>query len=286
MKKKVLKTMYGPVINEKGVEVLFSKIHDQLGFPRIDNPATSGFDMEDIIYIKNEKPFTVTVEFEYESRNFLTHGHPFEMEKGKKYVLVCWEDNCNIRKAMFREHRKELFDVIELKDHVTLEQKYYDSKQDDEEKVGYILLSYNKKMAYYDFSAWQHVHCFRVKTTEGHRKFAKDHLSRGTKALFAQEGYIIGGFTVVRYEVIDCPRTRSEKELYKKLMDYPNSLFEHDLNEHFNEETFYRGHIFYENLFEINVKLDWKKYITDKGMKNDGYIKITKQQYESFQIRI
>jgi len=282
MGKKIF-TMHGPVTNEAGVVMAFSKIHDKIGFPKIGSPATTGFDIENIIYEKDNKKHLVTIEFEYKSKNFILHKHHLQMDKGKKYVLICWEDKCNIAE-MLKEFHMELFDIIELSNFVREETKPDNQKEDTTENPGHIILSYNKGVASYDFSAWRDVHCFRVKTTESHKRFAKDHLARGTKVLFAQEGFIIGGFTVVRYEVIDCPKTRNEKEIYKMLLDYPNSLFEHDLKFDFDPETFLRGHIFYKDLFELNVRLDWKKYIKNKQMGNQGYILITKEQYKQLKI--
>jgi len=284
MKKKLF-TMHGPVKNEAGVVMAFSKIHDKIGFPKIGSPSPRGFDIEDIIYEKNGKKHLVTVEFEYKSQNFILHKHHLQMEKGKKYVLICWENNFDIAKTLEKSHQ-ELFDIIELSKFVDTETKLENQVDDSLEDPGYIILSYSTKHAGYDFSSWKDVHCFRVKTHETHKKFSKDHIAPGTKVLFAQDGYIVGGFTIERYAVIDCPKTKNEKLIYKTLLDYPNSLFEHDIEYDFDPETFYRGHIFYKDFFELNARIDWRKHIKDKKMSNDGYIKIKKEQYESFNITV
>jgi len=281
MAKKLFK-MKGLVSNENAMIMAFSKIHDKIGFPEICTPSTTGFDIEDIIYEKNGKKQVVTIEFESVSKNFINHNHHLVMEKNKKYVLVCWDDNCNIQNKLKKEHHKKLYDVIDLKNFVEEDKSQRELITDTSDEPKHLLLSYNKAMASYSFSAWKQVNCFRVRTTENHKKFAKDFLPRGSKILFAQDGYLVGGFTVARYEVIDCPKTKNEKALYKKLMDYPNSLFEHDIEFDFNPEDFLRGHIFYEGFFELNVKLDWKKYLKNKNMRYDGVAHITPEEYRSF----
>lgn len=81
--------MHSP-LNESGVVFLFGMVAQELGY--VIESLTSGFpDCEAKRRIgKGEGNWErIRVEFEYESRNFVTHGHP----AGECDVIVCWEHN-------------------------------------------------------------------------------------------------------------------------------------------------------------------------------------------------
>ena len=61
--------LYGPIKEEAGVVMVFTKLHGQLGFPKLVPSSARGFDIDDIEYKKGKR---VTVEFEYLSENFIS----------------------------------------------------------------------------------------------------------------------------------------------------------------------------------------------------------------------
>lgn len=263
---------YGPIQGELGVIMAFTKMHEELGFSRLVPSSSRGFDIDSIDYNGQ----TVTLEFEYLSSNFITHGHPDNMTRGNKYVVICWEDDCGLMSVLADQYGKQLFDLIELRKHVAILSEASEDDQADEPK--YAILVYNPKTAGgKDFGEWTFSHCYRVKTTESHHLFADDELPPGSKILFYQNGFIIGGFTVVRYEVIGEPRNNREWLLYKKLTDYPCSLFVDSIED--LKKGFLQGHIFYIDFFDIrDFKVPLSHYV-DKPMSRHGKINITREEY-------
>ena len=74
--------------NEQGVVLLFGKMAEQLGFFVVGLQAA----FPDCLAMREIAPGSwqpVTIEFEYESRNFAVHGHPSEGCD----LIVCWEHN-------------------------------------------------------------------------------------------------------------------------------------------------------------------------------------------------
>lgn len=75
-------------VNEQGVVFLFGMVDRELGY--LVEATQSGFpDCEAKRKISRSKWQTVQIEFEYESRNFLEHGHDPE----KCDVVICWKHN-------------------------------------------------------------------------------------------------------------------------------------------------------------------------------------------------
>ena len=148
----------------------------------------------------------------------------------------------------------------------------------DEEPICGIL-SYNPKYAGdVDFGNWAFVNCYRVNTSEKSRKFKKNEIPKGSKFLFYRDGFIIGGFTVVRYEIIEEPKTKREMEIYKKLTDYP--ITHYSLTENEISENYLRGHIFYTDFFDMrDYKKNLSKYKINKQMGRQGYITIDRETY-------
>jgi hypothetical protein len=79
--------VYAPT-NESGVVCLFGAMAEQLGF-MVLRIQTEFPDCEAIRKIGPEKYQAVRIEFGYDSRNFLRHGHDPEGCD----LIVCWEDN-------------------------------------------------------------------------------------------------------------------------------------------------------------------------------------------------
>ena len=79
--------MYAPV-NEAGVVFLFGILGHRLGF-RVEYLQSAFPDCEAVREIQPGRWQRVRIEFEYESRNFLTHRHPV----GECDVIVCWLHN-------------------------------------------------------------------------------------------------------------------------------------------------------------------------------------------------
>lgn len=264
---------YEPIRSEVGVIMAFSKIHEVLGFSRLVPSSTRGFDIDSIEYNGDN----VTVEFEYVSSNFIDHKHHKNMEEDKKYVVVCWDDDCGLESKLINEHGIKLHTVIQMKDHVKVNKEIKPSPLNG--KPLYIILAYNPKVAGFEFSEWAFSTCFRVNTSPKNPKFAKDKLPRGSKILFYQNGYIIGGCTVVRYEIIERPKTEKEWRLYKKLTDFPATLYTLSVDE--LKSSFLRGHIFYSDFFDLrNIKIELSKYI-NKKMPQQGKLNLKKEEYLS-----
>ena len=261
---KKLATFCGDINEETGVIMAFTKIHKELGFPDLVPSSARGFDIDSISY----KGTYVTVEFEYLSENFIKHGHVEKMKEKNKYVVVCWEDNCKLLQKV-----PNLYEVIELKDKIKIV-KDIEKNNIENEEVKYMLLSYNPDNAdKKDFSDWKYSNCYRC-----NNKFSNDHIPAGSKILFVRKGYLIGGCTVVRYEKIKRPINDNEWMIYKQLTDYPMTLYTMSIDE--LKESFKIVNIFYTDFFEIeNIKVEWKKFIKDKNMSNDGRIYMSKQQY-------
>jgi hypothetical protein len=75
-------------VNEQGVVLLFALVAKELGY--IVEAVQSGFpDCEAKRQIGPERWQRVHIEFEFESRNYRGHGHPFTGCD----VIVCWRDN-------------------------------------------------------------------------------------------------------------------------------------------------------------------------------------------------
>lgn len=262
---------YGDINEELGVVMAFSKLHESLGFSKLVPSSARGFDIASIEY----NDFDVTVEFEYISSNFILHGHPANMDPDRKYVVVCWEDDCGLATTLNEEYNVKLYDIIELRKYVAIKQNIID---ENEQEPVYVILSYNPKYAdNKDFGEWAFSNCYRTPTDPTVPKFAKDSLPAGSKILFYQNGYIIGGCTVVRYEIIEPPKTKKEWKLYKQLSDYPISLYTMTVDEY--KESFCRGHIFYIDFFDIrDSKIKLSHYI-DKRMSRQGKMNICRDEY-------
>lgn len=263
---------YGPIKEELGVVMAFSKIHEILGFSKLVPSSAKGFDIESIDYNGND----VTLEFEYLSSNFIAHGHQNQMEDKKKYVIVCWEDDCSIKTLLMNKYKRTIYEVIEVRKYVNIKKDLLPPNKTEDPK--YVILSYNPYNAdCLDFGEWSFSNCYRVTTSSRTPKFAGDSLPPGSKILFYHKGYIIGGCTVVRYEVIDEPQTEREWELYSKLTNYPITLFNMNVEE--IKKDYSRGHIFYIDFFDIrDFKINLLNYVK-KRMPHQGKINLSKEEY-------
>lgn len=271
MRKKI--EFYGDIQGEAGVIMAFSKIHEQLGFNKLVPSTSRGFDIDSIDYHGHD----VTLEFEYMSSSFINHGHPAKMQNDRKYVVICYEDDCGLKSKLKDEYGKTLYDLITIRKYIQIKENIGSAKKNEEPL--YALMSYNPDMAGgKDFSAWAFANCYRVSTSEKTPKFAGDKLPPGSKLLFSQDGYIIGGFTVVRYEIIDEPKTKREWIMYKKLTDYPASLYTVSIDDY--KEYWYRGHIFYTDFFDLRDFKVKVSHFIDTKMPRQGKSNLTKEKYD------
>ena len=136
-----------------------------------------------------------------------------------------------------------------------------------------MILNYNPDYAdNRSFYEWSNSNLYRLNS-----KFSNG-IPSGSKVLIKQGDYIVGGFDVVRYVYIE-KLEDNELNLYKKLTDYPITLFDNDLED--LKCDFTKGHIFYDNFFVIDkVKVRFSEVFPDKCMSHDGRIYITKEEYE------
>jgi hypothetical protein len=82
-----LSMIHGPV-NEAGVIYLFGTMAEQLGYV-VTRMQTDFPDCEAMRRIEGNRWQRVRVEFEYESRNFVKHGH----DVSGCDLIICWADN-------------------------------------------------------------------------------------------------------------------------------------------------------------------------------------------------
>lgn len=260
--------MYGTISEELGVVMAFSKLHEELGFPKLVPAKSRGFDIDDIEY----KGRRVTLEFEYTSDNFINHEHVLAMRDERDYVLVCYEDNCDIVEKVKKLYGKNNLTVIELKDYIEVK---YESSVENNQSIEYIVLSYNTIVAgKIPIEQWKNTNVYGVQA-----KFKNDYIAPGSKILFKQNDEIVAGCDVVCYKKFERPNSNNEWNLFANLLQYPIGLY--DLTNDEIKESFANGYIFYDNftLFEKH-KIKFSEKLPERQIGNQGMIKISKEEYE------
>lgn len=259
--------MYSPIKEEAGVVMAFSKLHEELGFPKLVPSSARGFDIDDIEYKNGER---VTVEFEYLSENFILHGHVEKMKEGRNYILVCYEDNCNIIKRVRELYQKTNLELIELKNYIEIKQ---DIISENNNSLEYIVLNYNPYVAQMPIISWKSANVYGINA-----QFANNHIVPGSKILFKQGDYIVAECEVVKYETYDKPQNDNEWKLLQCLYNYPLGIYNLTLDE--VKQSFARGYIFYDNFFTFDRRpVSFSETLPDRKMGNQGMIKITKDEY-------
>ena len=266
---------YSPICEESGVVMAFTKLHEQLGFPKIVSSSARGFDIDDIEYIDNLGKHRVTIEFEYLSSNFILHGHQKLMDDMHKYIVICWEDDCNLARTLADKYEKYLYNIIELKDFIEI---VPDDKNIDIIDPNYYLINYNRKNAEYrPIAAWANSNTYRFNNNNNIK------IKNASKALIKQGDYIVGGFDIIRFNNIKISDNDDLISLYKSLTDYPVSLFTMSINEIKNEYVNNNiGHIFYDNFYEldnINLRKTIKEILPDLNISNGAIQTLTEEQY-------
>mgnify|MGYP007069903353 CR=1 FL=1 len=266
---------YSPIKEKAGVVMVFTKIHEKLGFPKLVSFSTSGFDINDIEYKDELGIHRLAVEFEYLSSEYLANCYQHFMSDDKKYIVVCWEDDCNLQKTIYNNYQKNLYKVIELKNFVEV---MLDDENVSEIKPNYYLLNYNPSNAnFHQFSDWKHSNMYTFSNNNNIK------VKNGSKVLVKQGSYIIGGFDIIRFNNIRLSNNKEVIELYKQLTDYPIGLFVNSIETITNEFVDnYIGHIFYDNLFEIgntNLRKTVKEILPDLGISNSAIQSLTEEQY-------
>ena len=261
--------LYSPVNEEAGVIMVFSKIHEQLGFPKLVPASARGFDIADIEY----KGRRVTVEFEYLSENYINHGHILKMENDKYYVIICYEDNCNVIKRLRKEFNKTNVEVIELKNYIEVKNDTFNREVND---IEYFVLNYNPYYAAgLSINEWANTNVYGLNA-----QFKNNHIEPGSKILFKQGDYIVAKCEVVRYETFERPTTEKELHLLYNLLSYPIGIFNLSIEE--LKENLGRGYIFYDDFVIFSErKVSFKNTLPDKKMSQSGKINITKEEYDS-----
>lgn len=260
--------MYGNIKEELGVVMAFAKLHEELGFPKLVPSKSRGFDIDDIEY----KGHRVTLEFEYTSDNFINHGHVLSMIPERNYVLVCYEDNCNIIQKVRDEYKKYNLEVIELKGYIDIKQE---TITDNNDSLEYIVINYNPYVAgMLTIDNWTKTNVFGIDAT-----FKDNKIVPGSKILFKQGNEIVAGCDVVRYEMFDKPTTDNEWKLFASLLNYPVGLY--NLNEDELKESFAKGYIFYDDFTVFkDRKVKFSEKLPNKQMSYQGMIKIVKEEYD------
>ncbi len=268
---------YSPISEEMGVVQVFSKIHEKIGFKKIVQSCSRGFDIDDIEYIDDIGIHRVTVEFEYLSSNFLLHAHQDNMLSDRKYIVICWEDDCNLAKLLLEKYNKMLYRVIELKKYVEIVPDLISDNSIVDKK--YYLINYNPDYAENrSFSDWSKSNMYRFNNGNN------INVIPGSKALVKQGEYIVGGFDIVRFNNINLSDNDDLINLYKTLTDYPVSLFvakTSDIKEEYVEKNI--GHIFYNNFEEIgnkNLRRTIKEILPELNISYGAIQYLTKEQFD------
>ena len=266
---------YSPIKEEAGVVMVFTKLHEQLGFPKIVSSSSRGFDIDDIEYVDDIGKHRVTVEFEYLSSNYLSHGHQDLMQDDKKYIVICWEDDCNLAKVINDSYKKYLYKIIELKEYVDI---VPDEKNIELNEIKYYLINYNPKYAdYRPISSWVNSNMYRFKNNNN------INIKPGSKVLIKQGDYVVGGFDIVRSINLNISNNKEIINLYKQLSDYPITLYtetEDEINENYVDR--YIEHIFYNNFYEIgnkNIRKSISEILPDFKISHGSIQTLTEEQY-------
>lgn len=102
--------VYNP-INEQGVVYLFGLVSEDLNI-RVESIQQGYPDCTAIRFLGKGRWERINIEFEYNSSNFIQHGH----DPKNCDVIVCWNDDLNEEK---KEHlKKQGVEVIELKSEI------------------------------------------------------------------------------------------------------------------------------------------------------------------------
>lgn len=259
---------YGQIKEEAGVVMAFTKLHEQLGFKKLVPSSNIGFDIDDIDY----KGKRVTVEFEYLSENFERHGHIEKMKEGRDYILICYEDNCNIIKRVREKYGKNNLKLIELKKYINIK---VEKETENNKNIKYYVLNYNPQFAdKKTINDWEKTNMYGLNA-----HFANDEIIPGSKILFKQGDKIVASCEVVRYIKFDKPTKENEWKLFYALHSYPVGLFNYKYEN--VKEYFSNGYIFYDefHIFEDN-KISFSKTLVNKKMSRHGVINITKEEYD------
>lgn len=259
--------LYGYVKEEQPVVMIFSKIHEQLGFPKLTPASKTGFDIDDIEY----KGRRVTVEFEFVSSNYINHGHVEKMREGRDYVLVCYEDDCNIIEKVRNLYHKKNLELIELKDYVNIKE---DKIVEGNNNIQYILLSYNQTFnENISICEWKNKNIYGLNT-----KFASDYIVPGSKILFKSGDYIVAKCDVVKYEKVSKPQTELEVQLSRMLHNYPLGVF--NMTDEEIKEFDCKGYILYDEFKVFERPVNFKEVLPEKNLGNDGRCYLTKGEYD------
>ena len=270
--------IYSSIREEAGVVMVFSKIHEQLGFPKLVSASARGFDIDDIEYHDDLGTHRVTVEFEYYSSSFIGHGHPNYMQEDRKYIVICYEDDCNLEKLIYEKYQKSLYKVIELKDYIEI---IPDEIIESSSKPNYYLINYNPSNAdYRGFEDWIYSNMYSFSNN------MNTIVKNGSKALIKQGNYIIGGFDIVRFLNLKISSNSEVIHLYKALTDYPVSIFSRTEEEIINTLVGKNiGHIFYNNFFLMDqntiIRKTVQELLPELKFRHSAIQHLTEEQYHT-----
>ena len=217
---------------EEFVRHIFSTFAQDLGFEIIN--IQKSFPDCTAIDRRNGEQIKTFIEFEYEAKNFVMHGHAEQMDEGEKYIVVCWA-------GQGIDQLPANVEVIVLSDPIYK----IDIREHPFENINplrkplYRIIGYNSNFANgLPFSYFENTCCFRTNI-----KFKENYLPKGSIIILYEKGWLIGEFTVIKYFYIERePKTRYEKNLYS-LVHYPVTIDGSPLD----YEVWLKGHIHYSN---------------------------------------
>lgn len=187
--------------SENFLNLGFKKLHIQKKFP--DCYA---------IDLRNDRNIEVYIEFEYEAGNFIKHHHINQMEKDKRYIVMCWLPTgkekipSDIEVIILSEYpRIEVLSPDEVKNNIIIPNVLYKAIGFDPSFVeGKSVDIFNK------------VSCFITDNV-----FKGDFLPKGSIITLFHKNYFIGEFTVQKYTKLDRPpNTDYEINLYN-ILSFP-----------------------------------------------------------------
>lgn len=251
---------------EEFVRHIFSKYAKDFGFDIIN--IQKSFPDCTAIDRRNNRNKQVYIELEYKAGNFISHEHHKQMQTGKEYIIICWDDTGS-SEVYKKVSDIEIITLSEKKFNISIEDIELIESTDYEEPL-YRLIHYNTNIAYgKPFEVFENVKIFRT-----NQKFKSNYLPKGSVIVLCEGRKIIGEFTVVSYHFIPKkPETDYEKKLYR-LISFPVTLAEDPLQ----DEVWTKGHILYTNFKKYDPKVPFS--ILNRNKSHGNTMKLTKDEIE------
>jgi hypothetical protein len=217
--------------SEESVRHLFSLHAKDLGFEILNIQKT--FPDCTAIDLREEPAKEVDIEIEFDSSNFISHGHKEQMLQNREYKIVCWT-------SRNRNGIPPNVEIIELEDKFKIVSKVEKDIASNIEEPIYRIISYNHEKNGQPIEIWEEIKIFRTNT-----KFKDNMLPKGSVIVLHSKGKLVGEFTVAKYHYIENPPSNRKEKKFYELSAFPIG-FSHQPSNRKNCDWL-RGHIVYYN---------------------------------------